>query len=527
MPGATSTIHVLLAGVLGLTPPVAAGEPGPRRLPVVDLGDPQELALPVSPAVLAAQRLADSGRYDQAAVAYEALAREQGDVRLIYHAGSMRAKAGQYALAARHYQSFLERAGGLESATRAYVDRRLVAARGQVVGIRIVVVEAAGGGKRAIAPELLAQATLRLETVGGETGAAIVLANYRGEDVFVDRAPVVVHLAIPGFMPLSQLRSATGGETTWELVVARQKVTVDLRFAPERALRGARLQIQPTDGASTPGVDRALESPAVTVQLTTGSWQVDVTGRRHEAHTSLVVTPGMRPVAIALQRRGSAGGQQFSRSDTVAAVLGGAFVVTAVTGLGLLIAGQVKEAKIRRRNEAATMDALLAADGSSDASGLDMLEEAYPTAQLYRDLDRSFNLTTAGGVVVLSSLGALLAGVTAGSRLKRRVVALEMGVGALFAGAGAGWMAYAIDRQDTLLTPGEPEARHTWSDLKAGSGHRAGATVLLGLGAGLVVFPALALVTDAAHNRRQRKRGLAFTPTFGRDRIGLAIGGRF
>jgi hypothetical protein len=37
--------------------------------------------------VIAARRLADGGRFDEAAAAFEALARAQGDVRLRYQAG--------------------------------------------------------------------------------------------------------------------------------------------------------------------------------------------------------------------------------------------------------------------------------------------------------------------------------------------------------------------------------------------------------------------------------------------------------
>ncbi len=533
MAAATSSIHVLLAGLLGFGPPAEgpaglADPGGRRRLPPVDLGDPAELIAPASSGVLAAQRLADGGRYSEAAAAFEALARDTGDARLIYQSGSMRAKAGQYALAARHFQDYLQRASGIRDETRAYVDQRLEAARGQLVAIRITAVEGVGSAARPIPPDVLARASLRLEPVGGaaDPGTVITLPDYRGDEVFVDRTPVVVHLAIPGFMPVSQLRSASG-ETTWSLVVARQKVTVDLRFSPEKALRGAKLKIQSTDGTGAPGVDQMLETPALTVSLTTGNWQLEVAARRHEALTSLVVTPGMRPVEVALQRRGRPGGQEFAaNSDVVAAVLGGGFVLTAVAGLGLVIAGEVKESRAQRRNEDVIHDALLAADGQGDTA-LERVEEAYPTAKLHRDVDRAFNLTTAGAVVVMASLGAALAGFTVSSRVKRRAAYLEMGVGALLAGGGAAWMAHAIQRQDDLLAPTDPEGRVTWSGMRSVNGHRAGAAVLLGLGAGLVLFPALALIGDAAHQRRMRRRGLAMTPTFGQDRLGVALSGHF
>lgn len=529
----------MICGVLSLAlagPPdgVAEGVPagGPvRRLPPVDLGDPAELVPPETPPVIAARRLADGGRFDAAAAAYEALAREQGDVRLRYQAGVMRAKAGQNALAARHFQAVLEQSGGLQEPARRYVADRLAAAQARLIGIRIAASEGIGGA--AVPAELLARAELRLEPVIGaaaDPGTVIVLANYSGAEVFLDRTPVVVHLAIPGYAPVSQLRSVGDGETTWTLAVARQKVTVDLRFAPERATRGARLRISPTDGANVPTIDQTLAAPALTVMLTSGNWQVDVTSRRYEAHTSLTITPGMRVVDIALerQRSGSGGGQEFSRdSDVMAAVLGGGFILTALTGAGLLIAGGVKEQRARRRNEEATMQALLdTADGGGDPA-LDRVEEAYPTAALHRDIGRAFNLTTAGGVVAMSSAGALLAGLTVGARVKRNAAYLEIGVGALLAAGGGLWLARTIDRQSALLAPTDPEDRRTWSDLRSLSRHRAGSAILLGAGLGLVLFPAIALIGDTAIKRRMRRRGLSVAPSVGGDRAMVTIRGQF
>jgi hypothetical protein len=65
-----------------------------------------------------------------------------------------------------------------------------------------------------------------------------------------------------------------------------------------------------------PAIDQTLEAPALTVMLTSGNWQLDVTSRRHEALTSLVVTPGMRVVPVTLQRRGRGGGQEFAATAT-------------------------------------------------------------------------------------------------------------------------------------------------------------------------------------------------------------------
>jgi hypothetical protein len=499
-----------------------------RRLPPVDLGDPAELVPPETPPVIAARRLADGGRFDAAAAAFEALARAQGDVRLRYQAGVMRAKAGQNALAARHFQAVLEQSGGLQGSARQYVADRLAAAQARLIGVRIAASEGVGGAS--VPAELLARAELRLEPVIGaaDPGAVIVLANYGGEEVLLDRTPVVVHLAIPGYASVSQLRSVGDGETTWTLAVARQKVTVDLRFAPERGLRGAKLRISPTDGANVPAIDQTLEAPSLTVMLTSGNWQVDVTSRRHEAHTSLLVTPGMRVVQVDLQRRGRVGDQEFAdRSDVISAVMGGGFILSALTGAGLLIAGGVKEQRARRRNDDVTQAALLgSADGGGDPA-LTRVEEAYPTAALHRDIGRAFNLTTAGAVVAMSSTGALLAGLTVGARVKRRAAFLEMGVGALLTAGGAVWLAYTVDRQGALLAPTDPEERRSWSDLRSVSRHRAGSAIVLGMGAGLLFFPAIAVIGDAAHQRRMRRRGLSVAPSFGGDRAMVTLRGQF
>jgi hypothetical protein len=356
----------------------------------------------------------------------------------------------------------------------------------------------------------------------------ITLGNYQGQEIEVDPAPLVVHLAVPGYLPVSVLRSAGVGDagTAWDIPVARQKIAVDLRFVPTSALRGARLRIASTDGGGAGAIDQVLETPAMTVMLTSGNWQVDVTSRRHQASTSLLVQPGMRPVTLELQRQRRSGGDEFGRSDVVVGVLGSTFLATALTGLGLAIAGGIKESRARRKNDDATREALLAtADGGGSSSALDMIEETYPTARLHRDLGRAKNLTMAGGAVAMASLGALLAAATVGSRVKRRAAYLEMGVGALLAGGGAAWTVYAVRRQNDLLAPTAPEDRVNWSDLP--TGHRFGAAVLLGLGAGLVVFPAIALIGDAAWQRRQRRRGLGMAPTFGPGRVGVALRGQF
>jgi hypothetical protein len=118
-----------------------------------------------------------------------------------------------------------------------------------------------------------ADAAARAGRGGGSGLGDRAAPDYRGDEVLVDRTPVVVHLAIPGYGPVSQLRSAGGGETAWSLAVARQKVHGRAAVrAGESGLRGATLRIGPTDGVERRRRScRTLEAPpAWTVTLTSG-----------------------------------------------------------------------------------------------------------------------------------------------------------------------------------------------------------------------------------------------------------------
>jgi hypothetical protein len=236
MAAASSTVSLLVALALAIPPPAEPVASGRSRLAPVDVGDPAGLAPPMTPAVTAAQRLADGGRHGEAAAAFAALWRETGEPTLLYQAARAHARAGQNAAAARLFQAWLDRGAG-SAAERAHVEARRAAAQAATVRVRISASEAIPAGRRPVAADLLARAALRLEpvTAGGATdpGAVLSLANYQGEEVAVDRVPHVIHLAIPGFMPVSLLRSGSGADETWDIPVARVKVPVELRFAPE------------------------------------------------------------------------------------------------------------------------------------------------------------------------------------------------------------------------------------------------------------------------------------------------------
>jgi hypothetical protein len=120
MAAATTSIHVVLALRAGVH---AARRRAPggtldrdgvaRRLPPVDLGDPAELVAPASAGVLAARRLADGGRYERGGGRVRGAGARAGRRAADLPGGVMRAKAGQNALAARHFQAImLERAAG-------------------------------------------------------------------------------------------------------------------------------------------------------------------------------------------------------------------------------------------------------------------------------------------------------------------------------------------------------------------------------------------------------------------------------
>ena len=101
-----------------------------------------------------------------------------------------------------------------------------------------------------------------------------------------------------------------------------------------------------------------------------------------------------------------------------------------------------------------------------------------------------------------------------------------MGLGAVLAAGGAAWLTvFERDRKALLSTTADPSQRVTTGDLRPLGVARTGGSLLTGLGIGLVVFPAIALLTNAV--KRRREQAIGFTPYMAPGQAGLAFHGRF
>jgi hypothetical protein len=501
-----------------------AGAPSPERRPLEPMTEPPGLT-PPGLGAREAERLAAVGRHAEAAGVYEAQLSVDGDPRHLYRAGVERSLAGQHALALQHFTRYLERAGGVDDATRRHVQARLAESRARTVAVTLQVVDIGGAavdvGSARVALQQVAPG------LGPGLSTRLSLPGYRGEELRLDPGPWIVRVEVPGYLPAALERSA-GAEpgAAWRVVVTPQKVAVDLRFGPPRALRGARLQLRSRRPGVAGVIERAVDAPGMTLVLPAGPWQLDVVANRHEAHRELTVVPGMGPVDVTLNRRGrDAGDRRFERNEALLLALSGSALIFALAGAGVAIAGSAREGRVRRRNEDLLVDSLVdaASPTPSDPTGLARVEAEYSTASYHHDLRRAFRLETAGVTVIAAGLGALATGLPVSARTRRWAVWTELGVGVAATAGGAVWMSDAQRRERERLTRTAPDDRVGASDLRALAGSRAGASLLLGLGIGLVLFPAVALIVD----RAQRKRQAQVSPLLGPGLTGLAVRGRF
>lgn len=103
--------------------------------PVSEL--PLELTPPPRLEVLYAQRLGQAGRHAEEAEQLEALERELGDPRLLYHAAMARSRAGQHALALQQLTRLIERWGPMSGPLRAFLDAKIAAEQAQLVSVPV------------------------------------------------------------------------------------------------------------------------------------------------------------------------------------------------------------------------------------------------------------------------------------------------------------------------------------------------------------------------------------------------------
>lgn len=510
-------------------------EPPPVSGPVVveTGGMPPELAAPPVSALGEARRLEAAQRFAEAARIFEDQWRATADPRFLYHAAALRSRAGQHALALRQLdeclRAFIER-GQLPDAVRRHLEdarQREIAA---TIPVRIQLVEPTLGGLQPVPAATSERARVAARPAGSPGGHVpkdmFEVAGAGGAELRLDPGGWFVRVEVPGFVPVEAVRQVEAGPTAWEVVVQRRRVFVDLRFAPESAVRRARLRLRASDHDSRLALEKKLSGPTTTVTLTPGPWRLEVEARRHEAVMDLTIAPDQPAIAVNLYRSAIPHDQRLSRDKKVVLGILGAFSVMYFTGIGLILGGTNREGRAEKRDAEAYTAAGLdpKVPGTIDPAAAAMIEAAYPAAQLHDDVEAAKRLHTAGIVVAAGAIGtaAAVAPLAAGAR--RRVAWIELGVGAAVAGGGAGWLAWSLGQRALLLD--EPAGRLTGKQLDRGDGHRIAASMFTGIGLGMVVFSAVVLATDAAA-RRKRARSFGAAPLAAPGLAGLSLRGRF
>lgn len=495
----------LLAG------PASAQDPdaGPRP-PLVVTGEfLPDFTPPPRIEFMQARRLADGGRLSEAAAMLEALAGEMNDLRLLYHAAIARSRAGQHTHALRHFTA-VRALAGLGDAARAELDAKIAAESALLVAVHLDVREpipshpavALGPGTRITAE------------AAGLPAIALDPASAR-----LDPGAWIVHIDVPGYVPLTVTRQVTPGPTnSWQLFLTRRIVAQELRFAPPGALRRVQLRLIPQDRTDLQPIQRPLSTPTTTVQLTTGTWQLLATSPRYQATANLVVGPDPRPVDILLARRTAADQPRFIKERKLILGVAVALGVAFYAGIGVTLVGTNREGKARDRNNALLADAGVEPDAEPDAAQLAEVEAAYPTADLHADLRRSTNLVVAGPTIMAGGLGMIVGVMPSLFEARRRAAYILLGTGAAATVGGSVWMHDYVRRREQILGPTDPAHR---VDSVGLTGHRLGAIMITGIGVGMTVGSALLLITD--HARRRRTRSISAAPTPG----GLLIRGNF
>lgn len=488
---------------------------------------PLELAAPPRLELVQAKRLADAGRHVEAARVFEALFNETGDPRFLYHAGAARIRAGQRTVGLRHWTNFIslsQTRGSLPAHVRTFLDARIAEASAQLVRVRLSVQELVGQSRLAVT--IPGGARLTLEPGDGplEPGVPPIVVTDLAAPLLLDPGGWRVRLELPGFVPLvtRQVTAAGPVDQTWELLLTRETVALELRLSPERAARRAHLQFTPTDSSARPAVGQPADGPRTVVRLTTGPWQLVATSPRWRAVKTIVVGDDPRPVDVALARRKDEDVKLVKDRKLVIGV-SASMGVLFYGGLGLTLGGGNVETKARERSDdlLAMAGVDVEADEVPDAAALAALEDAYPTAAYHRDLRRGASIATAGTAVMTAGLGAVIGILPSLTEAPRRRAYVPLAVGGAALVGGAVWMHRYLRLRAERLAPTAPEQRLESSGLV---GHRIGSAMILGMGVGLTTGAALLLLTD---HLRRRKRSLAAAPWAAPGHAGLVLHGAF
>lgn len=470
---------------------------------------PPELIPAPRAELMQAKRLADAGRHLEAARLYDDLFEDSGDIRLLYHAAIARGRAGQHRRAARLLERFRALAAPLTEPVQAHIAAKIAAEEMWLASVHVGLVERQGLDSRPVAVVPGARITLE---VAGEPPFSADLGGPLRLDPGLYRATVEV----PGYMPATETLRAEP-ERPWVFTLTRRTVPLVLRFGPPKALRRVKLRLTASDRTDLPAISRALDGPNVTISLTTGNWQLAANSPRHHADQALVVGPDPPPVDIVLQPRPVA--TRLTKPRKFIIGIGAGMGVAFYGGIGLLLGGVNVETKAKEKNAALFEEAGGDVD-MPDAASLAAVDAAYPTADFHRKLRRSSNFQAAGTTVAMAGAGMIFGLLPAILEAKPRAAYMTLGFGGAAALGGSVWMADFVRRQHDRLDPTDPAHRVADSGL---TGHRLGASMILGVGIGLTLTSTIVLLGE----RARRSRSVAATPLAAPGLAGLLVGGAF
>lgn len=491
----------------------------------VDREYPAELALPPVAALLQAGRLARVGQHLEAALLLEAQWAATGDPRIGYHAARERSRAGHHALALAHLLRVLEQGATLSPAARDHVTAKLAEERAQTRQVRVRLVEAVPGGVVDLPPAALAGSTLGLTPADRPTDY-LGFTPIPGDPIGLDVRAWHLSVAVPGYLPRELDQSVEpGGETsTWTIELVRRPVEVLLRFSPARAGRGTQLRLTATDRYPSPILEHRATGPTTRVTMTAGLWELEASNGRYRALQRLTIAAQQGPIDVDLRKSGDP--PRFTRDRKLALAMLGGFSASYVVGIGLILGGASKGSRIEKRN-----DALLTAEGldpkadtQPDPAALARIDAAYPTRDYHRDLRATSRLQGAGIQVSFAGIGAVLSALPVVIGARKRVALIELGAGAALLTGGSVWLAHVVKTRAERLAP--DARRITNSEFDKLTLGQLGASLLTGVGASLVFFPALALIVDAA-TRRKAQRRFTLEPGPGPGLVGGSLRARF
>jgi hypothetical protein len=251
------------------------------------------------------------------------------------------------------------------------------------------------------------------------------------------------------------------------------------------------------------------------MRLDPGAWQLRIDDPRFAAEVQRVVlsAEAVKPIAWVLRPR-----QDPRRVRRFAAGVAGMGGLVAVTGLGLIVGGQMRWSQTLGR--------------SVESCG-----DSYPLELCHSALARAGNLRIAGGAVLGAGLGVVVAGLTTLARDPRRrkggwIAELVLGAASM---AGGVLVARRGDAAFAAVHTTSVEAQLAWSDPSYLDGSQRGARQALlgaawaGLGGGLVLGAVTGLLADRSgrFQIRDSANKLSVGVSTSTRQAGLVVSGAF